>query len=54
MTTSVSTDLKAPFFNYEFDHAYDEMFEAPGVPRPHYQALYRTLLELPPEELLKS
>ncbi len=54
MTTSVPTPLSAPFINYEFDHAYDEMFEAPGVPRPHYQALHRTLLELPPEELRKS
>src|ERR1017187_7375530 len=54
MTTSVSTVLKAPFLNYEFDHAYDEMFEAPGVPRPHYQTLYRTLLKLPPEELRQS
>ncbi len=54
MTTSVSTLLKAPFLNYEFDQAYDEMFEAPGVPRPHYQTLYRTLLELPPEELRQS
>jgi uncharacterized circularly permuted ATP-grasp superfamily protein len=44
----------APFLNYQFDHAYDEMFEAPGVPRPHYQALFRTLLELPAEELKKS
>ena len=54
MTTSVSPLLKAPFLNYEFDGAYDEMFEAPGLPRPHYQALHRTLLELPPEELRKS
>ena len=54
MTTSVSTILKAPFLNYEFDQAYDEMFEAPGVPRPHYQTLYHTLLKLPPEELRQS
>jgi uncharacterized circularly permuted ATP-grasp superfamily protein len=54
MTTSVSTLLKAPFLNYEFDQAYDEMFEAPGLPRAHYQTLYRTLLELPPEELRQS
>jgi uncharacterized circularly permuted ATP-grasp superfamily protein len=53
MNASVTTALKAPFLNYEFDRAYDEMFESPGVPRPHYQALYRTLLELPPEELRK-
>jgi uncharacterized circularly permuted ATP-grasp superfamily protein len=30
------------------------MFASPGVPRPHYQALFRTLLELPAEELKKS
>ena len=30
------------------------MFGSPGVPRSHYQALFRTLLELPPEELKKS
>src|SRR5436309_10548460 len=30
------------------------MFESPGVPRAPYQALFRTLLELPAEELRKS
>ena len=30
------------------------MFKSPGVPRSHYQALFRTLLELPGEELRKS
>ncbi len=30
------------------------MFESPGLPRSHYQALFRTLLELPGEELRKS
>ena len=44
----------APFLNYQFDEAYDEMFDSPGVPRSHYQALFRTLLELPAEELKKS
>jgi uncharacterized circularly permuted ATP-grasp superfamily protein len=39
--------------SYPFEAAYDEMFEAPGVPREHYQALYKTLLGLPPEELRK-
>ena len=53
MNASAPTMLKAPFLNYEFGRAYDEMFESAGVPRPHYQALYRTLLELPPEELRK-
>jgi uncharacterized circularly permuted ATP-grasp superfamily protein len=46
--------FRPPFRNYQFDTAYDEMFEAPGVPRPHYQALFQTLLELPPEEMRKS
>src|SRR5467141_2103330 len=39
--------------SYQFGTAYDEMFEAPGVPREHYQALHKTLLGLPPEELRK-
>lgn len=46
--------FRPPFRNYQFDLAYDEMFEAPGVPRPHYQALFQTLLALPPEEMRKS
>src|SRR5271156_2823715 len=45
---------RPPFRNYQFDMVYDEMFAAPGVPRPHYQALFQTLLELPPEEMRKS
>jgi hypothetical protein len=45
---------RPPFRNYQFDSAYDEMFESPGVPRPHYRALFQTLLDLPPEELRKS
>ena len=45
---------RPPFRHYQFDGAYDEMFEAPGVPRPHYRALFQTLLDLPPEELRKS
>lgn len=43
----------APFLNYQFGDAYDEMFDSPGVPRSHYQGLFRTLLELPSEELRK-
>src|SRR3981189_2959122 len=38
---------------YGFEAAYDEMFKAPGVPREHYEALHKTLLGLPPEELRK-
>ncbi len=30
------------------------MFESPGQPRSHYQALFRTLLHLPAEDLKKS
>ena len=30
------------------------MFESPCVPRSHYQGLFRTLLELPGEQLRKS
>ncbi len=33
---------------------YDEMFAAPGSPRTHYQALHKTLVDLPPEELQKN
>src|SRR5882724_6053224 len=51
---SVQSLSRPPFRNYQFDAAYDEMFEAPGVPRAHYQGLFRTLLELPGEELKKS
>jgi len=55
-TTALPSRFRVPpsFLNYRFDKAYDEMFEAPGVPRAHYQALHKTLLGLPPEELRKS
>src|SRR5258707_5501833 len=46
--------FRPPFRNYQFDNAYDEMFEAPGVPRPHYKALFQNLLELPAEQLRKT
>jgi uncharacterized circularly permuted ATP-grasp superfamily protein len=45
---------KPPFPNYQLGQAYDEMFTSAGVPRPHYQTLYRTLLDLPAEDLRKS
>jgi uncharacterized circularly permuted ATP-grasp superfamily protein len=38
------------FHGYTFGAAYDEMFAGPGQPRPHYQALYRRLRALAPEE----
>jgi uncharacterized circularly permuted ATP-grasp superfamily protein len=46
--------VRSSFVNYQFEKAFDEMFEAPGVPRGHYAALYQTLLGLPPEELRRS
>src|SRR5262245_39503251 len=45
---------KLPFPNYQLGQAYDEMFTRAGVPRAHYQTLYRTLLDLPAEDLRKS
>jgi uncharacterized circularly permuted ATP-grasp superfamily protein len=48
------TLFRPPFRNYQFDSAYDEMFDSPGVPREHYRALFQTLLDLPSEELRKS
>jgi len=38
---------RSSFDQYLLDGAYDEMFEAPGRPRAHYQALYALLRELP-------
>jgi uncharacterized circularly permuted ATP-grasp superfamily protein len=41
----------APFARYELDRAYDEMFDADGVARGHYHALYERLLDVPLAEL---
>jgi uncharacterized circularly permuted ATP-grasp superfamily protein len=43
--------LKTRFQNYWLNGSFDEMFEAEGVPRPHYRALYEMLLSLPVEEM---
>ncbi|HLH01566.1 MAG TPA: circularly permuted type 2 ATP-grasp protein [Bryobacteraceae bacterium] len=43
-----------PFSNYAFTDAYDEMFAAPGRPRPHYQKLYRRMLQQSADELQRS
>ncbi|HLK22128.1 MAG TPA: circularly permuted type 2 ATP-grasp protein, partial [Bryobacteraceae bacterium] len=43
--------LKTRFQNYWLNGSYDEMFEAEGVPRQHYRALYEMLLSLPVEEM---
>ena len=45
--------VPSPKASYQFEASYDEMFEIPGMPREHYQALHKTLLGLPPEELRK-
>jgi uncharacterized circularly permuted ATP-grasp superfamily protein len=46
--TSASPNL---FRDYALDGAYDEMFGAEGKPRPHYQALFEMLLDLPADEM---
>jgi uncharacterized circularly permuted ATP-grasp superfamily protein len=51
---SARLPFRPPFRNYQLDLAYDEMFEASAIPRPHYRALFQTLLGLPPEEMRKS
>ncbi len=44
--------LSEPLFeHYGLNGAYDEMFDASGVPRPQYAAFYDRLLELQVEEL---
>jgi uncharacterized circularly permuted ATP-grasp superfamily protein len=43
-----------PLPDEQYGKAYDEMFSALDVARPHYQALQRTLLRLDPEELRRS
>jgi len=45
--------LKTRFQNYWLNSSYDEMFEAEGVPRRHYRALYEMLLSLPVEEMAR-
>jgi len=42
------------FQNYSFDGFYEEMFEAPNKPRPHYRKLHRRLTELAPEEFTEK
>lgn len=41
----------APFQQYSLGEAYDEMFASVGEPRPHFQALFDRLRELPMAEL---
>ena len=39
------------FVNYPLDAAYDELFEAPTYPRPHYRALVEELASVQAQEL---
>ncbi len=49
-----ANEASATFLHYEMGASYDEMFSAPGVPRPHYQGLFKTLQGLAPEELRRT
>jgi uncharacterized circularly permuted ATP-grasp superfamily protein len=46
--------LKTRFETYWLNGSYDEMFEAEGLPRPQYRALYEMLLSLPVEEMRRK
>ena len=41
----------APFEEYEIDAAFDEMVDAGGAVRPHYERLYQGVLNVEPAEL---
>ena len=49
--TSAAPLPETLFGRYELSAAYDEMFEAPGRPRPQYRALVEELALVSPEEL---
>lgn len=51
MARTKAETATGPFQNYTLSAAFDEMFTAPGKSRPQYQALYKRILELGPEEL---
>lgn len=38
------------FAQYELNSAFDEMFDQPGIPRPHYQAICERLQGMTPDE----
>lgn len=42
------------FTNYALDGFFDEMFEAPGRPRPHYRKLYQRLAKLGPAKFAEK
>jgi uncharacterized circularly permuted ATP-grasp superfamily protein len=43
--------LPPHFASYDLAPCYDEMFSAPGQPRPQYRALLARLMALPPDDL---
>jgi uncharacterized circularly permuted ATP-grasp superfamily protein len=43
-----------PFAGYQLNSAYDEMFEAEGAPRPHYEHLLQRLQGVSVEDLRRS
>jgi uncharacterized circularly permuted ATP-grasp superfamily protein len=47
---SSKTTTSGLFHGYDAGAFYDEMFAAPGVPRPHYAKLFHTLAEMAPEQ----
>jgi hypothetical protein len=46
---TLKSNSRGLFGHYDTGGFYDEMFAAPGVPRPHYAKLFRTLAEMAPE-----
>ena len=51
MATAESEALKSNLFEgYALGGFYDEMFEAPGVPRPHYADVFRRLAGMSPSQ----
>lgn len=49
-----SSSMDGQFLNYEIGPYYDEMFEAPGQPRPHYRPLLERLHALDPAEFVRK
>ncbi|HLZ57796.1 MAG TPA: circularly permuted type 2 ATP-grasp protein [Ktedonosporobacter sp.] len=49
--TSGQSALPPPFAHYDFANSYDEMFDVHKHPRPAYQKLFHSLLEIPAEML---
>ncbi|GMU56057.1 MAG: hypothetical protein AMXMBFR33_52030 [Candidatus Xenobia bacterium] len=51
MARTTPAPASGPFQSYHLSSAFDEMFTAPGKPRPQYRALYKRILELGPDEM---